>query len=90
MNGTYHILVSFVDVVILVGRMKSVWENRERIMDVQQVVIRGSAKYTFMACEQIAKQNQEMKAANEPFNNVTEFKYLGTTLTSQNCMHKEI
>jgi len=34
MNGTYHLLVSVVDVVLLVGGMNSVWENRERISDV--------------------------------------------------------
>ena len=89
MNGTYHLSVSVVDVVLLVGRMNSVWENCERIMGVQQGVNRGGAKYTFVACEEIAEQNQEMKAANEPFNNVKEFKYLGTTLTSQNCIDKQ-
>ena len=34
MNDTCHVLVSVVGVVLLVGRMNSVWENRERIMGV--------------------------------------------------------
>jgi hypothetical protein len=31
-----------------------------------------------------------MKIGNRPFEDVAEFKYLRTTLTDQNCMHKEI
>jgi hypothetical protein len=34
MNGAYHLLFSVVDVVLLVGRINSVWEIRERIMGV--------------------------------------------------------
>jgi hypothetical protein len=56
MNGTYHLLVSVVDVVLLIGGMNSVWENRERNRSVSKEVNIGSARYTFMACEQIAEQ----------------------------------
>jgi hypothetical protein len=35
-------------------------------------------------------QNQNIRTANESFENVAEFKYLGTTLTNQKDIHDEI
>jgi hypothetical protein len=35
-------------------------------------------------------QNQNIRIANESFENVTTFKYLGTTLSDQNDIHDEI
>jgi hypothetical protein len=35
-------------------------------------------------------QNQNIRTANESFEKVAEFKYLGTTLTNQKDIHDEI
>jgi hypothetical protein len=47
-------------------------------------------KYRLMSCNQKTGQKHIIKTANRSFEDVTKFKYLGTKLTDQNCMHKEI
>jgi hypothetical protein len=39
---------------------------------------------------QKAEQTESINIANRSFESVTKFKYLGTTLTDQNCIHEEV
>jgi hypothetical protein len=39
---------------------------------------------------QNAGQNQDIKIANKPFENVSQFNYLRTKVTNQNLVHEEI
>jgi hypothetical protein len=39
---------------------------------------------------QNARQNQDTKTANRSFENVSQFKYVGTTITNQNLFQEEI
>jgi hypothetical protein len=43
-----------------------------------------------MSRHQNSGQNQNKRIANESFEKVAKFKYLGTTLTNQNDSHDEI
>jgi hypothetical protein len=43
-----------------------------------------------MSCNQKIGQKHSIKIENRSFDDVAKFKYLGTILTGQNCMHKEI
>jgi hypothetical protein len=43
-----------------------------------------------MSCYKKAGQTHSIKIANRSFEDVAKFRYLGTTLTDKNCMHKEI
>jgi hypothetical protein len=47
-------------------------------------------KYIFMSRHQTAGQSSYIRAANKSFEKVSKFKYLGSTLTDQNCIHEEI
>jgi hypothetical protein len=43
-------------------------------------------KYTLVSGDQNAGQNWEIKIGNRSFENVSQFKYLGTTVTDQNLI----
>jgi hypothetical protein len=47
-------------------------------------------KYMIMSRLTNSEQNQNIRIANESFENVATFKYLGTTLTNENDIHDEI
>jgi hypothetical protein len=47
-------------------------------------------KYIMVSRDQNADQNRDIKIGNRSFENVSQFKYLGTTVTNQNLIHEEI
>jgi hypothetical protein len=47
-------------------------------------------KYMLLSCHQNVGQNRDIKIANISFENVSQFKYLETTVTNQNLIQEEI
>jgi hypothetical protein len=47
-------------------------------------------KYMLTSRCQKAEEKRSIKIANRSLEDMAKFKYLGTTLTDQNCIHEEI
>jgi hypothetical protein len=48
------------------------------------------AKYMLLSRHQIVGKNRDIKIANKSFENVSQLKYLGTTVTNQNLIQEEV
>jgi hypothetical protein len=94
LNGTRQLLAYADDVYNLGESMDTIQKNTEALLDagkeVGLEVNPEKTKYMLVSRCQKAGQKHSIKTANGSFEGVTKFKYLGTTLTDQNCIHEEI
>jgi hypothetical protein len=94
LNGA-HQLLSYADDVNLLGdNIDTLEKNTETLIDAGREVgleiIVEKTKYMLLSRYQNAGQNRDIKIANRLFENVSQFKYFGTTVKNKNLIQEEI
>jgi hypothetical protein len=91
LNGTDQLFVCADDINLLSDSINTINENTETFLEaIRHVGLEINAKktkYMIMFRHVNSGQNQNIRIANESFENVAQFKYLGTTLTNDNYIH---
>jgi hypothetical protein len=92
LNGTHQLLIYADDVNLLGDSVNTVKENSETLLGASRDIgLEINAEKTkYMSHYPNLGQNQNIRTANESFENVARFKYLGATLTNQNDIRDEI
>jgi hypothetical protein len=94
LNGTHQLLVYADDVNLLGDNIDAKQKNMETLIDASKEagleVNTEKTKYMLLSCQQNAGQIYHIKIAKRCFENLAEFRYLGTTITNQNLIQEEI
>jgi hypothetical protein len=88
LNGTHQLLAYADDVNLLGDNIDTIKKSTETLIDASNEVDLEinveKTKYMLLSRHQNVGQNRDVKIANRSFENVSQFKYLGTIVTNQN------
>jgi sorting nexin-29 len=94
LNVTHQLLAYADDVNLLGDSIDTIKKNTETLIDASKEVGLEinveKTKYMLLSRHQNVGQNRYIKIAKRSFENVSQFKYMGTTVTNQNLIQEEI
>jgi hypothetical protein len=94
LNGTHQLLAYADDVNLLGDNIDTIKKNKEALInaskEVRLEINTEKTKYMLLSSHQNVGQNRDIKIASRSFENVSQFKHLGTTVTNQNLIQDEI
>jgi hypothetical protein len=94
LNGTHQLLAYADDVNLLGDNIDAIKKGIIALIDASKEVGLEinveKTKYMLLSRQQNERQNRDINIANRSFETVSQFKYLGTTITNQNLIQGEI
>jgi hypothetical protein len=94
LNATHQLLAYADDANLLGDNIDTIKKNTETLIDASKEVGLEinveKTNYMLLSRHKNVGQNRDIKIANRSFENVSQFKYLGTTVRNQNLIQEEI